>query len=328
MEAFLERCGWTEAAREPLAGDASFRRYTRLRQEGRTAMLMDAPPPQEDVRPYLAIARHLSACGYAAPCLLGEDAAQGFVLLEDLGDALFTPALAQDNRDEPALYRAAVGVLAAWAKNPAMRNGKLPMAPYDTAAYLREAELFAEWLLPQLLPAAQRETARAEYSQLWRDILRENSLPAEIFVHRDYHADNLIWLPKRQGVARVGLLDFQDALVGHAAYDLVSLLEDARRDVPKALAAELREQYMRETGVNREDFLRAYAVLGAQRNCKILGIFVRLWRRDGKAHYLSYLPRVWRHLEGDLQHPALERLRAWMDRTLPEAARGALPVHG
>ena len=191
---------------------------------------------------------------------------------------------------------------------------------------MRELRLFSDWFLPQILDGSALEDAQADYVSLWRDMLKAVRLEARLFVHRDYHADNLMWLEDRSGIKRVGLLDFQDALAGDAAYDLVSLLEDARRDVPLPLADELKQHYLQRSGADAISFSAAYALLAAQRNCKIVGIFTRLAARDGKQHYLDYLPRVWGHLNHDLEHPLMASLARYMNQYIPVMQRGAIKV--
>lgn len=319
MEAFLDAAGWVDAEREPLPGDASFRRYIRLRKGKETAMLMDAPPEREDVQPYVEVAKHLHASGYAAPAVMAADAAQGFVLSEDLGDALYTRVLSKTSVGERGMYEAAVDVLAAWHKDKRMRKGSaLSLPEYDDAVLLREVGLFSEWFLPAVLP--EGAGLAKGYMALWKELIMFAGLPCEAFVHRDYHADNLLWLKG----GRVGMLDFQDALYGHEAYDLVSLLEDARRDVSPELAEAMIARYLKATGMEEKAFRVAYAFLGAQRNSKIIGIFTRLSRRDGKHHYLQHLPRVWRYLERDVKHPALAALSRWLEAHVPAGARGEI----
>lgn len=317
IAAFLAGEGWRDATVAPLAGDASFRRYFRLDDRGRRAVLMDAPPPHEDVRPFSAVGRHLSGLGYSAPSILAEDAEAGLLLLEDLGDATYTRCLAAGGY-EPALYAAAIDLLAALH-----RQGTPDwLAPYDEAAYLREADLLLDWYWPAVDPAAVPDAVRSAWHDAWRAVLPRGRAERAVMVLRDYHADNLMWLPDRAGHARVGLLDFQDALAGAPAYDMVSLLEDARRDVPTELADAMIVRYCRASGCDEAAFRADYAVLGAQRNAKIVGIFTRLARRDGKAAYLDLIPRVWRLLEGDLRHPALAPVRQWLDATIPSEKRG------
>lgn len=310
---FLCRAGWGAARRAPLAGDASHRRYERLSggPGDATAVLMDAPPDRgEDVRPFLTIARHLTGQGFSAPAILAADVTRGFLLLEDLGDALFAHVVARRPDDEDLLYAAAVDLLARLHRAP------VPEVPaYDVQLMTDLACLPFEWYLTALdRPAPDREIAafRAEMAAL----LAEHA-PPSVLILRDYHAENLIWLPDRDGVARVGLLDFQDAMLGHPAYDLVSLLEDARRDVAPALQDRMRARYVAATGADGAAFARAYALVGAQRNLRILGVFVRLCRRDGKPGYLPLLPRVWTNLMADLDHPALSGLRDRLLRLLP-----------
>ena len=313
---FLDAAGWGGASRKPLAGDASFRRYERLERGGERAVLMDAPPP-EDVRPFRAVARYLAARGYSAPRIRAADAEAGLLLLEDLGDATYTRALDGGAAPEP-LYAAAVDVLVD------LHRGAPPpgLAPYDEATCLAEAELLVDWFLPAAGAPAD-DAARADYRAAWRAALPSPS-GAQVTVLRDYHADNLMWLPERPGLARVGLLDFQDALAGHPAYDLVSLLEDARRDVPEALAEAMIARYLAAMpDTDPLAFRAACDALGAQRNAKIVGIFTRLWKRDGKPGYLALIPRVWRLLESDLARPGLGAARAWFDKHVPPGLRRA-----
>ncbi|TCM79996.1 aminoglycoside phosphotransferase family protein [Rhodovulum steppense] len=312
IAAFLSGAGWDGAARRPLAGDASNRRYERLTDGLRTAVLMDAPAERgEDVRPFLAIARHLSGLGLSAPTILAADPGAGLLLLEDLGDDLFARVAVRDPAQEETLYAAAVDLLAEMHRTPPPSG----LGAYDAATMARLACLPFEWYLPGIdapAPDGSSEAFRAEIETM----LAEHA-PPSVLILRDYHAENLIWLPARQGVARVGLLDFQDALCGHPAYDLVSLLEDARRDVDPALQSRMRARYVAATGTAPDAFERAYALLGAQRNLRILGVFARLCLRDGKPGYLPLLPRVWGHLMCDLSHPDLAPLRAQVLDLIP-----------
>jgi aminoglycoside/choline kinase family phosphotransferase len=301
-EAFLARHGFGGASRAALAGDASARRYERLQGGPRPAILMHCPP-QIRVEPFLRVAAWLHRWHLSAPEVIAADAEGGLVLLEDLGDDLFSRVLARGG-DEQALYEAAVDLLVELQRHP---PDGLPA--YDDAWLLREAALLPEWYAPHA-PAD-------DYRAIWRDLLPHARAGADGFVYVDYHADNLLWLPARRGHARVGLLDFQDARLGPPAYDLVSLLEDARRDVPPALAAAMLDRYLSaRPDLDPQAFRAAYALLGAQRNAKILGLFSRLARRDGKPAYLALLPRVAGHLQRDLAHPLLAPLRAWCDRHL------------
>ena len=314
---FLEQAGWHEAAREPLQTDASFRHYTRLRRGAATAMLMDAPPPLEDVRPFVRIDRHLRDQGFSAPAILAADAGEGLLLLEDLGDDLFSRVLQRPAADEAKLYSAAVDVLAELHRRP-LPNG---LAPYGLDLLLDETDRVVDWYLPELTGRPTPPELKREYREIWTEVLgRADVLPA-VLVLRDYHADNLIWLPARGGVARVGLLDFQDALEGSPAYDLASLLEDVRRPLAPASAEAMVQRYIRASGADDVAFRIAYAVFAAQRNTKLVGHWPRLCRRDGKPQYLRFMPQTWRLLEQDLKHPALSALRAWFDRTIPPALR-------
>jgi len=315
---FLARAGWGDAGRGVLADDASFRRYDRLTGAGEQAVLMDAPPPMEDVRPFIHIDRLLRHMGLSAPEILAEDAEAGLLLLEDLGDNTYTRALAGGG-DEAALYELALDLLVELHRR---FEGDATLPPYDDEAFLTEATLVTDWYMPAISGRETPAASRAEYCELWRAALAEARRMPATLVLRDYHVDNMIWLPERPGVAACGLLDFQDARLGPVTYDLVSLFEDARRDVPPALTANLLDRYLDAfPEFDRAAFAASYAIMGAQRSAKILGIFTRLDRRDGKPGYLTHIPRVWRWLEGDLAHPALADLRAWFERALPPETR-------
>jgi aminoglycoside/choline kinase family phosphotransferase len=306
---------------------------------------------------FAAVAAYLRGRGLAAPRIHAADLEQGYAILEDFGDDLFAEVLS-NGASEEELYRVAVEVLARihaegapeflpspvfagdGRKRPASydhlpreradaRAGEADLYPlhqYDEVALIAETDLLTEWFLPLALGRAASDSEMAEHRGLWRQALDGIAASPPVFVHRDYHAQNLIWMPQREGLARVGLIDFQDAVAGSRAYDLVSLLEDARRDVPPAIAEMATRHYlaaMRAQGapVDETAFRHEMAVMAAQRNAKIVGIFARLYKRDGKARYLALLPRVWRHLERDLAHPSLAPLRAWYDRTIPTEVR-------
>ncbi len=313
VDAFLASAGWADAAVAPLPGDASFRRYFRISRGKKTAMLMDAPPPNEDPEPFLRAAKWLQGNGLRAPAILAEDAARGLVLLEDFGNARMRDYLDQWPDDEREIYRAAVDALVELRQLPPG-----PFLAYTMSEYLREARLLTDWYCP----AQNLYVDGPGYTAAWEAVLTP-LLPRQrpgVTVLRDYHAENIMLLG---ALHDQGLLDFQDALVGHPAYDLVSLLQDARRDVSPELEAEMFDYYLQRTGAPAEETLADYARLGAQRNAKIVGIFVRLWKRDGKPRYLDLIPRVWALLERDLMHPALAPVAAWFDANIPAELRAA-----
>lgn len=325
MDEFLVRIGWAGASRRMLAGDASFRRYERVEHENVIAVLMDAPPPWEDVRPFLAVTGHLATLGLTVPNIIAVDEEQGLLLLEDLGDQSFTRLLKGAPEREAELYLAATDALAIIYRSSQTNGAKLSaeLKPYDMAVYLREAALFAEWFLPQVVGVEKARVLREEYLTIWRGILSGANLKQSCLVHRDYHADNLFWLDDRTGHHAVGMIDYQDALWGDPAYDLASLLEDARRDVSRATVTDCFARFVAQTGENAQDLAMRYAILAGQRNAKIIGIFCRLCVRDAKAHYLDYLPRVWGHFMHDISHPVLAPLRAFVEQHVPVAYRGA-----
>jgi aminoglycoside/choline kinase family phosphotransferase len=313
LAAFVESAGWGGADVASLPGDASFRRYFRLSRGSDSAMLMHAPPPHEDPAPFLHVAHWLNGHGMRAPAILAEDASAGWVLTEDFGNDRMRDLLDVNPGEERAAYEAAVDALAALHRLPPG-----PFAPYDMAVYQREAALLTEWWCP----AQGLEVDAQGYAEAWDAVLAPvlaRQTPG-VTVLRDYHAENIMLLGGK-ATAPQGLIDFQDALVGHPAYDLVSLLQDARRDVPVDLETAMLVHYVKAVGGLDEDFLADYATLGAQRNAKIVGIFTRLDRRDGKPRYLALIPRVWAALERDLAHPALEPVARWFEANIPDALR-------
>ena len=314
---FLARHGWEGAEIQPLAGDASFRRYFRILAGERRAVLMDAPPPHEDPRPFVAIANWLEGVGLTAPRVLASDLEHGLLLLDDLGDSRMRESLDDDPAAERDLYETAVDVLVHLHDHPPMTD----LPPHGLAEWLAELQLFPDWYVPAVGLAPVDIEA---WNTAWRKVLApvaEDGL-GPVTVLRDYHAENVMLIDGRGGIEGFGLLDFQDALAGHPAYDLVSVLEDARRDVPPALERDMIDRYASRTKAD-ERFERAYWALAAQRNTRILGVFCRLWKRDGKERYKAFQPRMWGLLERDLCHPALTPVRDWFDANVPPAARAA-----
>jgi tRNA threonylcarbamoyl adenosine modification protein YjeE len=342
---FLDRAGFAAADRRRLIGDASTRCYEQLTLGGRRVILMNAPrrpdgPPvrdgrpysaiahlAEDVKPFIALAKGLHQRGFSAPEIYAADLVEGFIALEDLGG----DGVVAGSPPAPIAprYAAAVDVLAALHRHDLPDT--LVVAPqvehrlprYDIDAVLIEAELLPDWYLPRLKAGAS-DAARQDFRGLWRAALEPALAARPTWVLRDFHSPNLLWLPDRRDHQRVGLLDFQDAVMGPAAYDLASLLQDARVDVPEELETTLLDRYMRTRGgepaFDAAGFAVIYAALAAQRASKILGIFARLDRRDGKPQYLRHIPRVWRYLQRALAHRTLQALRAWYDAHVPPPA--------
>jgi aminoglycoside/choline kinase family phosphotransferase len=317
---FLAAAGWEGADISLLAGDASFRKYYRVRRGGEIAVLMDAPPPQEDVRPFTAIARHLEGMGLSAPRILHEDAEQGFLLIEDLGDDTYTRLLADGRTDETVLYLLATDVLIDIHR----RADAIPagLAPYDANLLWREASLFTDWYLPAVTSQETDAGLRDSFEAAWRQVFPAVLASPQTLVLRDYHVDNLLLLEGREGVARCGLLDFQDAVAGSVAYDFISLVEDARRDVPDAVSDACRMHYLDAfPALDRDGFDAACRILAAQRHTKVIGIFTRLCMRDGKPDYLRHMPRLWRLLEAALAHPSLDPVARWFDTHITKQDR-------
>jgi tRNA threonylcarbamoyl adenosine modification protein YjeE len=342
MSAFLSETPYTDAGAQYLQGDASTRSYARLMLPGRSVILMNSPrqpdgPPirdgktysalvhlAEDVTPFVAVAGALRERGLSAPAIYAFDLDRGFLILEDLGDRVFGAEVAR-GRPLAELWEPAVDVLVALAGNgppdrlPIEGHEPYRLPAYDADAMLTEATLLFDWFWPALHGKEAPQALANEFAALWRPLLEAAAKADPGWVLRDYHSPNLMWLPEREGIKRVGILDFQDALRGPLAYDLVSLLQDARLDVPEALERDLLARYCAARGAqsqhfSSEHFVSLYATLGAQRNSKILGIFARLAKRDGKRGYLAHIPRVARYLERDLAHPSLAALRRFYAR--------------
>ncbi|WP_208347173.1 aminoglycoside phosphotransferase family protein [Pseudaestuariivita rosea] len=320
---FLSQTSWKTAKISPLAGDASNRRYDRLKADnGQTTVLMDADPEKgETVEPFVKIARYLQSIGLSAPEIFEIDVQNGFLLIEDLGDDLFarisetTPAL------EVELYENAVDVLIELHKH---------QPPADLNFY--DADIMADMgcLALTWYAVGAGLTIDQENQDHFRNAVRELIVGLEpypkVLIQRDFHAENLIWLPDRQGTARVGLLDFQDAMLGHPAYDLMSLLKDARRDVKPQIITMMIDRYINATQQDAECFKENCAIVSAQRNLRILGVFARLSLHSGKPGYVDLIPRVWQNLVSDLSHPSVVMLREQVDRLLPRPTADILEI--
>ncbi|WP_298163586.1 N-acetylmuramate/N-acetylglucosamine kinase AmgK [Brevundimonas sp.] len=352
--AFLTEVGLADARRAPLPGDASTRRYERLTTPaGSSLMLMDqaaaaeSPPADPSWSPerrkaegwnavarlsagrieaFAAVASHLRSVGLSAPDIVALDAGAGLAVLEDFGDDLFARVI-EAGQDETPLYLAAIDALAELhaAPTPPILTGAAgpwPLQVYDRTALQGGADLFVEWM-----PKLRRElrfddVAITDWHAAWAPIVMEGEAGASVVAHRDYHAENLIWLPGREGPARVGMIDFQDAVQAHPSWDLHSLLQDARRDVSPSLEAEALERYFEIARVDdRPAFLRSYAGLAALNEARILGIFARLIVRDRKPRYAAFMPRMWAHLNANLTKPGLEGVARWFDRHVPDEVR-------
>ena len=339
IETFLAVRGWGGAARATLAGDASFRRYDRLTDSGRGAVLMDAPPPRENVDAFVAVARHLKSLGFSPPDIFAKDKENGLLIIEDLGDETFTRVLAKAAHEagnetakeagkavEWDLYGLAVDVLVQLHRiDP---ESVLPpgLEDYDDAKLLDEAVLLTDWTWPAVFGGPPPADVLNAYRDAWLQVFPIVHRQPRTLVLRDFHVDNLLVLEGRNGVARCGLLDFQDAVRGAGAYDLMSLLEDARRDLGGGLRDAMLERYLDAfPGLDGAEFKTVYAILAAQRHAKVIGIFTRLCRRDGKPAYLKHIPRVWRLLEAALGHQALAPVAAWFDAHVPPDKRGVPP---
>ena len=313
IDRFLSGTIWNEAIKSPLNQDASFRQYTRLNLATQSAMLMDALPPEKPVSHFDQIAKHLDSLNIKAPQSYKTDEENSLMLLEDLGDMTFTKALHQDY-DEAQLYAMATDLLTKLHSQKQAADIALP--PYNLNTLQQEAALLTQWFYPYIVGTRPTEEISESYQNAWKEVILTLDQQSETLVLRDYHVDNLMVI-KQNGTIQCAVLDFQDALLGHPAYDLVSLLQDARRDIPTTVVNQMLERYFVVTKANQAQFMLAYHVLGAQRHCKVLGIFVRLYERDAKPIYLQHLPRVVSLLSNCLAQPNLKPVKHWFEQYLP-----------
>ncbi|GAB5438739.1 aminoglycoside phosphotransferase family protein [Falsiruegeria mediterranea] len=313
-EAIIARTKWAGVTPAPLAGDASNRIYHRLTDPAtqETAVLMDADPEKgEDVRPFVRVANYLRELGLSAPEILAEDEDFGFLLLEDLGDGLFARVIADQPDLERPLYEAATDVLVRLHKSPVM-----DLESYGPRMMTQRAAMAFSHYAAGITGEDQTDVEH-KFSKLFQDILIDTTGGSKVVVLRDYHAENLLWLPGRSHLARVGLLDFQDAMLGHPAYDLMSMLQDIRRKVPAGIEMTMINRYLQATGLDEHNFRQAYAVLSVQRNLRILGVFARLAVERGKPGYVDLMPPTWDHLVRGLNHPALAPVSDLILKSLP-----------
>jgi tRNA threonylcarbamoyl adenosine modification protein YjeE len=343
LRQFLDDAGHASSKRERMAGDASTRSYARLIRDDDVFILMNSPKRPdgpaiydgkpysaavhlaEDVKPFVAICNGLRTRGFSAPAIHHADLDAGFLVTEDFG----TIGVIEGDPPRPiaARYEAATDLLAALHREPLPAT--LPLTPqltytipvFDTDALLTEASLMLDWYLPDRGAEATSDL-RAEFNLMWRDLLAGPAAAPKTWALRDFHSPNLVWIAERQGIARLGLIDFQDTVLGSPAYDLASLLQDARIDVPEQLELALLMQYIKarraaDDSFDPAGFAEFYAIMSAQRNTKLLGIFARLNRRDGKPQYLRHQPRIWTYLNRSLAHPALSRIREWYAANVP-----------
>lgn len=293
---FLEQNNIRNFQIQEIVGDASFRHYYRITQGDESLIIMDAPPPQENIKPFCEIANFLLKNHFSAPKIIAKNESSGLLLLEDFGDDSYRKVLECKVDSEINLYVDAVNLLINLAQiNP---PDNLPI--YDNQLLLKEVMLFVDWYLPKIALREINTQQIEEFKQIWIDLFAKLSQPKNL-VLRDYHSDNLMILPKRNGINKVGLLDFQDAVIGYRAYDLVSLLEDARRDVSKNIQQKMLQHYLNHSNCNHNQFVIDYQILSLQRNIKIIGIFSRLSARDNKRHYLDFLPRVFGYIHSRLK---------------------------
>ena len=319
---FLNNAGWKNAKRYSLKGDASFRQYLRISKKNKNAILMNAPPEKESVQPFIYFTQHLRSLGYSAPEILAKDTKNGLIILEDLGDTTFTNMIAQGS-NEKTLYECAVDLLIDMHRRPKKQIVPKNISLYDQKTFIQEASLLTEWYMRRVGEKALSTDAKKNFELVWQQLLSKCPTIKDTLVLKDFHADNLMWLPNRNGISACGILDYQDALFGPAVYDLMSLLEDVRRDIRPEFVEFLQTRYLDAfPKIKPYAFNSSFSILAAQRHCKVIGIFSRLALRDGKASYLSYLPRAWQLLEDKCLSPPLLPLKTWLDKYIEPRLRG------
>ncbi len=314
ISTFLQTTNWANATCAPLAGDASLRKYQRLSagNDGRIAVLMDADPNLgNDITPFINITTYLRAHNLSAPEIYAADETNGLLVIEDLGDDLYAKAVLENPSLEMPLYETASDVLLHLHKATPP-----PLAPYDANVMTNMAALAFDWYQLGALNEIN-EAQKIAFKASFLHLLETEIDPPSVLIQRDYHAENLLWLPDRQDFKRVGLLDYQDAQLGHPAYDLVSLLKDARRDVSENVEEAILQHYIKHSKVDERSFRNAYHLLGLQRNLRILGVFARLSMHFGKPHYVDFIPRVWSFIQRDLKHPINANVADILNRALP-----------
>ncbi len=321
LREFLERNGLAAASVAPLADDCSFRRYFRVDRGAERYVVMDAPPDLEDVVPFVTLSGLLNGYGYSAPRILSKDVDKGFLLLDDFGDATYTRALA-GGADEHELYALALDVLVDLHHRP-LDTVPAAVPAYADAKLLAEAALFVDWYLKPGLGLRISDAEREAYLAAWRDCLPVLREAPDALVLRDYHVDNLMVIGDRNGLGACGLLDFQDAVIGPTSYDVVSLLQDSRRDIDDALVATMLDRYFEAMGpdLDRAAYMRSYFGFGAQRALKVFGIFTRQSVLYGNHAYLGHIPRLWRHTLANLNIPELAGVLDWIERMVPRDKR-------
>ncbi|MEB3701369.1 Phosphotransferase enzyme family protein [Candidatus Bealeia paramacronuclearis] len=302
-----------------VAGDASPRTYYRVSSEAESRILMISEDEKSKNDSFLKIAKILKAEGFRAPQIYAEDFQNGFYLLEDLGDLTFNRAL-QEGISEKDLYQ--LGIKGLIEIHNKFQDNSHEIPSYNFDKFYEEASLLIDWYAPEVLKKPVPEEARNSYKSLWKNLYDAQPHLPQTLVLRDYMVDNLMWIPEEIDIQKLGILDFQDALWGPITYDLVSLLEEVRRDVDPHIVQKMLEIYLTAYPYfNVDDFYHSYYLWGAQRNSKIIGIFMRLAKRDGKTRYIDFIPRVWRLLENDLNHPALTTMKNWFEENLPTHLR-------
>ena len=324
---FVKDSGLKITRSDPLKSDASFRTYERLYSESKTFILMDAPPQTgENCKAFLAISNYLIDSGFSAPNIYKHDLENGFLILEDFGDRLFS-LIMKDNFNEKNLYINALDCLLALQDRTVTEyvkifdNEKYKIPLYDELALLKEVNLLIDWFYPTIFGERINEKLRVEYVSIWKDLISRLDKTNKVLVLRDYHVDNLIYLKDRNGINRVGLLDFQDAVIGSPLYDLVSLLEDSRILVKKNIVDEMIKRFLNNTNMVKSDFIRDYSIFGAQRHSKVIGIFTRLYKRDKKSNYLKFIPYTWDLLEKSLTNLPSSDLSSWLNKNIPSEFR-------
>jgi len=321
-EIFLNNLKYTKAKRTLIAGDASYRKYERLLLDNKkTLILMDAPPEYEDIKPFISIAKYLKKLGLSAPKIFHSDVVNGFILLEDFGDATYTRIL-NNNYNEEALYQLATDVLIKLHSSVDKKTIPDCIKIFSRERIINEISLINDWYIPLKGKNHLNRSAKDEYIEIWNNLIPHSQSVKSSIILFDYHVDNLLLLEKRKSYKACGILDFQDATYGPITYDLMSLLEDARRNVEPQIIEKMKLKYLSSfPEINKEDFQVSWAIMSAQRHLRVLGTFARLNVRDNKPQYMEHIPRLWKYMDICLKHPALSELKHWINTNIEPKIR-------
>jgi aminoglycoside/choline kinase family phosphotransferase len=299
----------------PIVGDAGLRDYFRLSTQDSNYIIMDCPPSYTSVKPFIDVAQFLTQNDFSAPQIINYDTENGFLILQDFGKVSVRDYILgleeQDLQERTNIYHLSINLLVDLQKIAPPSE----LQNFSNDLMCSELSVFSDYYIPYKKNEKISSAKLEQFIEIWQNILSKQTQTTKSIILRDYHVENMMYLDQEKNIKKLGLLDFQDALVGSPIYDLVSILEDARIDIPRNFALECIQYYAEQKNLDFNKVLNDYHILGAQRNLRILGVFARKYSRDGNDTYLQYIPRVLKYLEYDLSHPILRPLKDWLLKT-------------